>query len=130
MALGKELGTFDLALTGVTLSSGKKKSVKVTANFDGTVKGKLGGAVLATMEVASPDGKDGTYAVYTRTLFDNGDIQDAKGSGETTHTGDHKWLVAGIAETSKGRSYAITGEIDFPARRFTGKMYNRGSDDD
>ena len=109
------------------LSKGKKHSVKVSANFDGKVAGRMDGAVLATMEVASPDGKDGKYTVFTRTLFDNGEIQDAQGSGRTTHTGDHKWLVAGIAETSNGRSYAITGEIDFPARRFTGKIYNRGA---
>jgi hypothetical protein len=125
MALGKELGTFDLRSTSITLVPGKKKAVRISMNFEGTVKGRLDGEVVATMKIDSPDGKDGKYEVSTRTFFEGGEIQDGSGSGQTTHTGDHKWLVAGVAEISNGRSYAITGEIDFTARTFVGKMYDR-----
>lgn len=125
MALGKELGLFDLKSTSITLLPGKKKALNVTANFEGTVKGRSEGAVVATMEVDSPDGKNGIYRICTRTFFTDGEIQDGSGSGQTTHTADHKWLVAGIAESSTGRPYAITGEIDLPNRTFVGKLFDR-----
>ncbi len=125
MALGKELGTFDLKSTSFTLIPGKNKTVEVSANFEGRVQGRTEGDVIATMTFASPDGKDGTYTVSTRTLFDDGSIQDASGQGKTTYESGHTWRVAGVAEISNGRSYGITGEIDYVARTFKGTIFDR-----
>lgn len=125
MAIGKELGTFELRSTSFTLAPGKKKAVNVSANFEGRVTGVVDGSVITTMTVESKNAKDGKYKISSRCFLDNGEILDASGEGKTTHLGGHKWRVAGVADMSNGESYAVTGEINFADRLFTGAMYER-----
>jgi hypothetical protein len=77
------------------------------------------------MTIENIEGDDGKYSVTARSIMSDGGMLDASGHGKTTHTGGQKWNVAGIADMSDGRSFAIQGEIEFPARAFTGKMFER-----
>ena len=126
MALGKELGKFDMKSTSITMIPGKKnRPATAQINFEGNLVGELDATTIATMTIETIEGDDGKYSVVARSIMADGEILDVNGHGKTTHTGGQKWAVAGVADMSDGRSYAIQGEIDFPARSFTGKMFER-----
>ncbi|MEM7542973.1 MAG: hypothetical protein AAF384_15510 [Pseudomonadota bacterium] len=125
MALGNEIGTFDMKSTSVTLEGSGGRVTNAEVNFEGDLSGEFKGFALATMSVNSKDGKDGTYKVTARCFMADGSIVDAVGEGTTTSAGGQKWTVAGIADTSDGRSTAVRGEIDLINRRYSGKMFER-----
>jgi hypothetical protein len=126
MAVGKEIGVYDLKSTSVTLVPGKRDTTTVHINYEGELTGEHACTVFATMTLESPDGKDGTYTICARWFLDTGEILDAVGEGQTTLLGDgHKWLVAGVGKVSNGQNAAVEGEIDLATRSFTGKMFER-----
>jgi hypothetical protein len=125
MALGKELGRFAMKSTTITMTAGKNRTANAQINFEGTIAGELDATTIATMTVTNDGAQDGKYTIVARVIFADGEILDANGHGKTNHAGGQKWNVAGITEMSDGRSYAIQGEIDFPKRAFTGKMFAR-----
>ena len=125
MAVGKELGTFEMRSTSVTLEPGKGGAVILHVNFEGTSTGEIECEAIATMTVDSRDGKDGDYRISARCFLANGDILDANGHGKTTYGTDHNWDVAGVTEAQGGRSWAIRGDINLRGRSFTGKMFER-----
>jgi hypothetical protein len=125
MAVGKEIGVYDLKSTSVTLVPGKGDTTTVHINYEGELTGALACTVFATMTVESPDGRDGTYKISARWFLNTGEILDATGEGETTLVEGHKWKVAGVAKVSNGQNAAVKGEIDLATRSFTGKMFER-----
>ncbi len=125
MAVGKEIGNFDMKSTSVTLEPGKGGSVRLHINFEGVSTGDLECEAIATMTVDSEDGKDGDYRISARCFLSNGEIMDANGHGKTTYGADHNWDVAGITEMQGHRGWAIRGDINLRDRTFVGKMYER-----
>jgi len=125
MAVGKEIGSFELKSTSVTLEPGKGGSVTLHINYEGGASGDLDAEVFTTMTVESRDGKDGDYKISARCFLRNGDILDANGQGKTVYGSRHTWTVAGVTEAVGGRSWAIRGDIDLKDRSFVGKMYER-----
>ncbi|MGR9093400.1 MAG: hypothetical protein ACU85U_22740 [Gammaproteobacteria bacterium] len=125
MAVGKEIGAFNMQYTSVTLEPGKDGSVTLHVNFEGSSSGDFACDALATMTVDSRNGKDGDYRISARCFMHDGTIVDANGEGKTVHGDGHKWSVAGITEVSGNRAYAIQGDIDLHARSFSGKMFER-----
>lgn len=125
MAVGKEIGLFDMKSTSITLEANKGKVTAAQVNFEGDISGEFSCTALATMTIQSSDGKDGTYKISARCFMKNGEIVDAVGEGKTTSTGGQKWTVAGVADVSDGRSAAVKGEIDLAKRSYTGRMFER-----
>jgi len=125
MAVGREIGQFEMKYTSVTLEPGKSGSVTLHVNFEGSSSGEFECEALATMTVDSRDGKDGDYKVSARCFMADGDIVDANGQGKTNYGEDHTWAVAGITEVSGERAYAIQGHINLKDRSFVGKMFER-----
>jgi hypothetical protein len=125
VALGKELGVYDLKSTSITLVPGKGNVLTTHINFEGTISGEFECEVLATMTIQSADGRDGVYKICARCFMPSGEILDASGEGETTSKGGPRWTVAGIAEFADGRSTGVTGDIDLQHGSFVGKMYER-----
>ncbi|MFT4564859.1 MAG: hypothetical protein ACI9BW_004629, partial [Gammaproteobacteria bacterium] len=121
----RELGTFEMKSTSITMIAGRNRAANAQINFEGTIAGELEATTIATMTIENNGDEDGKYDIVARAIFPDGEILDANGHGKTNHAGAQKWNVAGIAEMSDGRSYAIQGEIDFSARAFTGKMFER-----
>ena len=125
MAVGKEIGAFDLTSTSVSLTPGKGHSVTAHVNYEGKVTGEIAGRVLTTMTIESADGKDGTYKICTRFFMHGGEVLDSKSEGETTSLGGLKWRVAGVGTQSSGRSTAIQGEVDLENHTYVGKLFER-----
>jgi len=125
MAIGKELGTFRMRSTSITLVPGRRQVRRLSVNFEGEISGELHGFVIATMTVDSAEGEDGEYTVSSRIFHDGGGVTDAVGGGTTTHQASHVWLVAGVSDVSGGRSFAIKGEFDLASRTYEGKLYER-----
>lgn len=125
MAVGNQIGTFNLTSTSITLHAKGSNVSTAEVNFEGTVSGEMASTVLATMTVESNDGVNGDYRICARCFAPDGTVFDAVGDGKTTSAGGQKWTVAGVTTLSDGRSTAVQGEIDLAARSFSGKMFER-----
>lgn len=125
VAVGKEIGTFDMTSTSVTLEPGKGDFLTAHINFDGNATGELASRVLATMTVESRNGRDGNYRICARCFLDDGAIMDVHGEGKTVLDGTHNWSVAGITAVAGHRGWAVQGKIDLANGRFTGKLFKR-----
>lgn len=125
MAVGRELGTFDMKSTSVTLVPGKGDFLTLHINYEGSATGEIECEAIATMTVESADGKDGKYSISARCFMTDGRIPDATGQGKTVLESDHIWTVAGITEVAGWRGWAIQGKINLGDRSFVGKMLER-----
>lgn len=125
MTVGKEIGTFDMKSTSVTLAPGTGEFLTIHMNFEGDVAGEIECRAIATMTVESNDGKNGDYKLCVRRFLNDGEILDAVGEGKTVLDGKHTWSVAGITEIAGRRTWAVQGKIDLEKRSFIGKMFER-----
>ena len=125
MAVGKEIGVFDMQSTSVTLVPGKGILTTTHVNYEGDISGDFACTCYATMTLESKDGKDGKYTICGRWFLESGGFLDGFGEGQTTNKGGPKWDVAGHAQMSNGASLVVQGEIDFAKRAFVGKMFER-----
>ncbi len=125
MAVGKEIGTFNMQSTSIRLVASGEHVTTAEVNFEGEISGEFACTALATMTVASKDGHNGTYRIAARCFMSDGEIVDAVGDGKTTSSGGQKWTVAGVATMSNGRKTAVQGEIDLARRSYVGKMFER-----
>ena len=66
MAVGKEIGAFEMKSTSISLAPGKGSYLTAEANFEGEAHGDLECMAIATMTVTSQNGKDGDYKVCAR----------------------------------------------------------------
>ena len=64
MALGKELGSFELKTTSFTVTPGPGKGRITQVNCEGTMSGDVTGVILGTLTVvtAEPGAKTGTWS--------------------------------------------------------------------
>lgn len=125
MAIGRELGAFDLTATSFMLTPDKGNTVRTQLNFEGQMLGEVDGHVLISMTISSEDGRDGTYQTCGRYFLGDDSIVDAITEGETTSVGGHRWRVAGVGTTSTGQSIAVQGEIDLKAKSYAGRLFER-----
>lgn len=125
MAVGKEIGLFEMKSTSITLEASRGRVTSAQVNFEGDISGEFSCTALATMTVESSDGRDGTYTVSARCFMQDGDVVDAVGEGKTTSSGGQRWTVAGVATMSNGRAAAVQGEIDLALRTYTGRLFER-----
>lgn len=125
MAVGKEIGLFEMKSTSITLEAARGRVTSAQVNFEGDISGEFACTALATMTVESSDGQDGTYTICARCFMQDGEVLDAVGEGKTTSTGGQRWTVAGVAKMSNGRATAVKGEIDLARRTYTGRLFER-----
>ena len=125
MTVGKQIGTFEMKSTSVSLIHNKGDVLTTKLNLEGRVSGEVESEALATMTIESADGKDGTYTVCARYFMPDGSIMDAWGEGETISQEGHNWRVAGIADRSNGDHIAVQGLIDLAKRSFEGRIFER-----
>lgn len=125
MAVGKEIGEFEMTSTSVTLEPAKGDFLTARVNYEGNATGDIECEAVATMTVESRDGKNGDYEISARCFMSGGEIVDAKGYGKTVLEEGYTWNVAGITEIAGRRSWAIQGKIDLKSRSFVGKMLER-----
>lgn len=126
MAVGKEIGIFDVKSTSVTVVPGEGNITTTHVNYEGRITGQFASYCFATMTIESKDGKDGTYKISGRWFLKEGGFIDGFGEGETKSTGEGPaWDVVGIAELSNGESCAVEGEINLPDHSFIGKFFER-----
>lgn len=125
MAVGNQIGVFDMSSTSVTLVPGKGTLTTTHVNYEGDITGEFACTCYAAMTVESKDGKDGKYTICGRWFLEDGGFLDGFGEGETTNTGGPMWKVAGHAHMSNDVNLAVQGEMDFSKRTFVGKMYER-----
>lgn len=125
MAIGRQLGTFELEATSFSLAKAKGDMLDTHLNFEGEMTGEVAGQILVSMTISSADGKDGTYETCGRYFLDDGTVIDAFTQGKTTSLGNHRWRVAGVGKTSRGASIAIKGEIDIKKHSYSGQVHER-----
>ena len=123
MAIGKRLGSFRAKSTSVTLKPGEGDMPLAEINYEGTVTGKLDGALYATMNFNSKDGRSGTYTITSLLILSNGDIIGASGHGTTSHIEDQKWNVVGVSNVSKSNSFAVKAMIDLENDVMKGDLF-------
>ena len=125
MAVGKEIGVFDMRSTSVTLVPGKGILTTTQVNYEGDITGDFASKCYATMTLESRDGKQGKYTICGRWFLEQGGYIDGFGEGETTGAGGAEWQCVGHARMSNDVSFAVTGEIDFAKQTFYGKLFER-----
>lgn len=125
MAIGKKLGSFRAKSTSVTLKAGNGSMPQAEINYEGAVTGELDGALYATMNFDSKDGRSGTYTLTSLLILSNGDILGATGHGTTSHVEDQKWNVVGVSYISDTKGFAVTALIDLENRVVKGDLFAR-----
>ncbi len=121
MAAGKEIGEFSLKSTSLTLSPGPGGSTLIQGNMEGTATGF--GAVLGTATFVG--GKSGTFSYCGAAYLDNGETNNATGSGTYESCGKHRWRTVGILSIADGQTIVSEGEIDLAARSWKGKLFEK-----
>lgn len=125
MAIGKELGIFDIKSTSVTLVPGKGNITTTQVNYEGKITGQFACKCFATMTLESEDGKNGTYKIYGRWFLEDGGYIDGFGEGQATSIGGPAWDVVGNAQMSNGSNLAVEGEINLADHFFIGKFFEQ-----
>ncbi len=118
MALGKELGSYELKQTGVRYAD---DGSQVTIDCDGTATGF--GTVLGSLIIQAEAGSTrGTCSWRGGSFQDNGERSAATGEGTWEDCGTNQWRVRLIVCTSDGQTFATDGVLDLASRSLNGKL--------
>jgi hypothetical protein len=118
MALGKEIGSFELNIT--SWSHGEDgASVAITVDGPATDFGTVLGTLFGGVE---PGAKSGPCSWRSQAFLDNGDIAGGSGEGTWMESGKHQWRIRMTIAISDGRFIASDGTLDLAGRSFNGKI--------
>lgn len=118
MALGKELGTYELKQTGVRYA---EDGGSVSIDCDGTATGF--GTVLGSLILrAEPDATQGPCSWRGQSLLENGERSVAMGEGTWEDCGTNQWRIRLLINSSNGQTFATDGVLDLATRSLNGKL--------
>ena len=123
MPKGNLIAEYSVKSTSATYQPGPAGSTVVQVNFEGTATGGLG-AVAGT--AAFVGGKSGTFSWIGGSYAENGDQVVSNATGAYESIGLHRWSTIANVTFSDGRVALSEGELDFPSRTWTGKLYAPG----
>ena len=118
MALGKDLGTYELKWTGTRYS---EEGSTVTVDCDGTATDF--GTVLGSLILrAEPGSTQGTASWRGGSFPDNGERSAAIGEGTWEDSGTNQWRIRLLVNSSDGRTFGTDGTLDLASRTLNGKL--------
>ncbi len=118
MAIGKELGEYQLKSTGTRYN---EDGGGAAVDLDGTATGF--GTVLGTLIVRAEPGATGGSASWRgQSFLDNGERSAATGEGTWEDCGTNQWRVRLIVSTTNGQTFATDGVLDLGSRSMNGKL--------
>jgi hypothetical protein len=118
MALGKEVGTFDMKITSWSQAE-DGGSVAITVDGAGTNFGTVLGTLTGQI---APGAKNGAASWRSQAFLDNGEVVQGRGEGTWTESGKHKWRIRLIVTVSDDRLIAVDGTLNLKKRSLSGKI--------
>lgn len=118
MALGQEIGTFDLNITSWSQAE-DGGSVSITVDGTATDFGTVLGTLIGRGE---PGAKSGSASWRSQAFLDNGDAVVGSGEGTWMESGKHQWRIRLTISIEDGRFIASDGTLDLAKRSFSGKI--------
>ncbi len=118
MALGQEIGTFELKITSWSHAE-DRETVAITldgkATDFGTVLGTLTGR-------GAPGAKSGPCSWRSQAFLEDGDVVVGIGEGTWMESGNHQWRIRLTISIDDGRFVAVDGTLSLAGRSFNGKI--------